>query len=132
MTELTNSSTDEMLKILKLLQTKVDQVERKLEERQSQMEQRLDALEEHLGDSLLLTRKRVSPARQDTLTVIQKLAGPDSYVSIRQISEKTKRSIQTEESYARDLHQMGIIRRQPFVSLRGNKKRREYRYRPKQ
>lgn len=114
------SVNDEILTILRSLQKK-----------QSEIEGRLDALEEHLGNTLLPSKGSVSPAIQDTLITLQKLAGPDRWVSIRQISEETKRSIQTEESYARRLNQLGIIKRQAFVSTRGDAKRREYRYRPK-
>jgi hypothetical protein len=115
------SATDEILKILKSIQ-----------EKQTKMEHRLDALEEHMENVLLPTRRRISPALQDTLIAVQKLAGPDRWVSIPQISEETKRSIQTEEGYARKLDQLGIIRRQAFITSRKDKKRREYQYRPKE
>jgi hypothetical protein len=115
------TSDNEILRILKSLQ-----------EKQTKVEKRLDALEEHLESFLMPAKGSISPAIQDTLITLQRLAGPDRWISVRQISDETKRSIQTEENYARKLHQLGIVKRQAVISSRGVTKRREYRYRPKE
>jgi len=120
MAELPTSVNDKILKILESLQ-----------EEQKRIEKRLDALEEHLENLLLPSKRGISPAIQDTLKALQKLAGPAGWVSTQQVSGETRRSIQTEENYVRKLHQLGIVRRQTFASSRGERKRREYRYRPK-
>ena len=97
-----------------------------------QIRRKVDALEVHLEGEVAPYGRKVTPAVEETMIAIKKLAGPGKWVSLRQLSEETKRSLPTEATYVKYLYDNKILQRRSSYSFsRTGRRVRIFVYRPK-
>lgn len=135
LSESKTTELDEVRKQLKLLEAMLNQIAKKIDGRIEKVEDRLDGVEDQLEDRISPPVTKITPALEETLVAIEELTdahSPAQWVTIPEISERTKRSVPTEESYAKFLHDNGIlVRRALYTRSRQGRRVRRYGYKPK-
>jgi len=106
------SKPDEMTELRQEMEKGFRLIKNQLKE----VNRRLNALEEHLGNKISPPGKKVSPAIEETMIAIEKLTGLDNWASVREISKETRRSLPTEATYIKYLYENGIVVRRPSYS----------------
>ena len=110
---------DEMTELRREMEKSFRLIKNQLKE----VNKRLDAFEEQLGNKISPPGKKVSPAIEETMIAIEKLTGLDSWTSVREISKETKRSLPTEATYMKYLYENEIAIRRPSYSHSTNGRR---------
>jgi predicted transcriptional regulator len=121
----------QMLKAIQAGQSQIQSGVRKLEDRLQKVEARQDRLEYHL-ENTVSGNKKISPAMEETLSALHELAELGHWVSVPELSTRTKRSVPTEEAKLKRLYELGIIHRQAdYFHSQTGRRLRKFVYKPK-